>query len=178
MSIPPAIQRTQHLGNVQAARLVVGELFVGVSNGSSVSGGPTGSGDWRSYVPTITNGTKASTANVDSATYQIDGKRMFLNYTYRQPDNTGGAAGSGSYLISLPPGVTAKMKLSGEIVGSATVSSNGSVHVGVVQLFSTTQVLLQVGRNDAGPSVWASGFLPFNTAGVTFASFSAVIELA
>lgn len=177
MSIPPAIQQTKHLGNVQAGRLVVDELIVGNSSGSSVLGKPTGSGAWQTYTPTIANGTKATSGvTTDIASYQIQGKTLKLQYTYNA-GTTGAANGAGTYLISLPPGVTAKVRAAGvQIVGTAYIQSGSTHHAGVVHLFGTSQVFLRVGEAVATQQPWASGFLGFAAAALAV-SFMAEIEI-
>ena len=90
MSIPPAIQRTQHLGNVQAVSLLTDELTVGPAG--------TGSGAWKQTTATLTNGTLGGTP-INVMRYQVVGKTCFFTLQLQQA--TAGVQG-GTLLASLP----------------------------------------------------------------------------
>jgi hypothetical protein len=152
----------RHFGRIQAddvdstfvktSRLVVGE------SGSQV-------GDaWQSYTPTITNtGGALGAGAAVLGRYQLVGKTCTVYFRFGQ--TAGGTAGSGSHLISLPPSLTPAMAFAPGAIGAATLNVGGTLSVGVVELNgAASNVILRVGNNGAGPSIWGSGFGPLDTA--------------
>lgn len=138
---------------VRTPKLVVGE-------GGSQIGDP-----WQTYTPTITNtgGAVHSGASVIGR-YQLIGNTCTVYFRFSQA--SAGTAGSGTHLISLPPiALAPAMTATPGVVGSATLNVGGTFSVGVAELNSgTAHVILRVGNNGAGPSLWGSGFGPLDTA--------------
>lgn len=144
--------------------------------------------DWVQFTMVITgsssNPTKANTTLFDNAYWRRVGDSMEIVYTYAHNNNTGAAAGSGTYLFGLPSGYTIdsnKISVSTTnapgVVGSATVSST-NVPTGSVKVYNTTN--LSIYANEAAAStagMVGSSFIPMNAADARY-SFSARVPIA
>jgi hypothetical protein len=115
-------------------------------------------GTWTTYTPVITGTTTnptIPTSGTITGSYSVNGKMLNLNMKFFAPTTTGGNAGSGSYIFSLPAGYvidttkaniptavsqTAGDGLDGGVVGSATARNAGSTAFGWVTPLTTTGV--------------------------------------
>jgi hypothetical protein len=115
-------------------------------------------GTWTSYTPVITGTTTnptIPTSGTITGSYTVNGKMLNLNIKYFAPSTAGGAAGSGSYIFSLPAGYvidttkvsiptafsqTAGDGLDGGVVGSATSRNAGSTAFGWATPLTTTGI--------------------------------------
>jgi hypothetical protein len=122
--------------------------------GSTATTVPT----WQSYTPTITGGTTnptLPTSSVLNASYLVDGKTMFINFTLSYSSQTGGANGSGSYRFGLPSGYTidtakaiiptstgtaADAGYDGVSIGTFQVSNSAANYFGKVVAITSTEV--------------------------------------
>jgi hypothetical protein len=122
--------------------------------GSTATTVPT----WNSYTPTITGGTTnptLPTSSVLNASYLVDGKTMFLNFTLSYSSQTGGANGSGSYRFGLPAGYTidttkaiiptstgtaADAGYDGVSIGTFQVTNSAANYFGKVVAITSTEV--------------------------------------
>ena len=66
--------------------------------------------------------TKATTRQIDSVTYVREGKYAYITYRYSANPSTGSAAGSGTYLWSLPAGLVIDTTIQPTTGGNATDS--------------------------------------------------------
>lgn len=180
MSIAQSLQRTDHVGHLQADRIDVKELVVGNGVGR---GQATGSGAWVAFTPTVDFGGTGvrGTVVTEGARYQRVGNTLHFKWVYQQ--SAAGTAGSGSYFISLPPGMVAvpmgALSNPGEVVGSAMVQSGSTLNVGAVILGGTTgtQLAVVVVSDNNPTATWGSGHLGLNTVGTTRCSLTATLEV-
>lgn len=160
-------QKTRFLGKrVFANDAEFRSITIG-SRGTSLGDGQV----WSSYTPTISGGTPASTRTVNNVRYCVIGRMCHMIFMYRQPNNTGAAAGASNYGFTLPPGIKAKIIGDGtttETRGSAVLTNGATVYTGAVVVggaFGDDEFGIIIGRNNAGPSTWGTGFVPFDSAG-------------
>lgn len=97
---------------------------------------------WTSYTPALTAATTnptLGTGSVQSAEYRINGDMLECR-GYIAFGTSGAAAGSGSYFISLPPGVSLVDGRPGgaRLIGSAIIKSAGAFTFGVIHGEATT----------------------------------------
>lgn len=130
---------------------------------------------WSTYTPVITGETTDPTLGagaVNTASYGISGSTMYLFGRLRQ--TVAGTAGSGEYMISLPPGIQADLSSlttwpstantntspTGTIVGHAWIhaSASGSYSFNVL-LADSGRFILRERVAGVNPSYWASGGL-------------------
>jgi hypothetical protein len=115
-------------------------------------------GTWTSYTPVITGTTTnptIPTSGTITGSYSVNGKMLNLNIKYFASSVSGGAAGSGSYIFSLPAGYiidttkaniptafsqTAGDGLDGGVVGSATARNSGATAFGWATPLTTTGI--------------------------------------
>lgn len=144
---------------------------------------------WASYSMTIggstTAPTKASSPSVDSAMWRRVGDSMEITYVYRHTNNSGAAAGSGTYLFSLPSGysidsnkvsVTTSNSIN-SLLGSAKGISS-SEFLGYVWAYSSTQLAICITSTSSafGQSV-GSGPSPMDGSSVAY-SFTASVPIS
>lgn len=147
----------------------LGQLFV-----SGGAGAPTwqtaltraqgGSTAWTSFTMSITgsssNPTKASSPDVDNAQWKAIGPdTMLIYYSYKQSNNTGAAAGSGTYQFVLPGGATINTSIFNLDGGSSGLQGIGggqaydgtTVYLTVCNVQATTSISCQVGDTVGNP---------------------------
>lgn len=112
--------------------------------------------DWQSYTPTVTATTTNPTFGTiaaHSASYRRVGDSAHIRYTFRQ--TSAGTAGSGTYLFSLPPGLSidsAKINTNANSISNPYVMGSAYFGAGVAGevIYSTGQtnkVTLSAGPN-------------------------------
>lgn len=135
---------------------------------------------WTSYSMTIGGSTlaptKATTTTYDAAYWRRVGDSIEINYHYAHTNNAGAAAGTGSYFINLPSGVsvdTGKFSSStGGVVtfGDSTVNTSAvTLAVGSVTHAGSSVFYMLVGNNTTGPGLVGSTFAPITAAAVDYA---------
>lgn len=136
--------------------------------------------DWQTYTPTITNGTKG-TVTTDVGYWRRVGDTVEIHYDYKQ--SAAGSNGSGTYLFSLPAGVTidlTKVTSGGgnsyaSTVGTFTGTASTS-KIGVVGVNDSTHLNVSV---DGGTGILGSSLtgLSLGTSGSLFYSLSATVPV-
>lgn len=139
----------------------------------------------RTYVPTLTattsNPTKATTPDIDIATWYRNGKYMHIQYNYRQSNNTGAAAGSGTYLWSLPGGYaidTAYLETAANFGSNTVGASSGyatAVGAGYAYAYNSTNIGLIL-TNETSSGAVTSSFYAITNATARY-SFDVVIPI-
>jgi hypothetical protein len=152
------------LRNANNTSMRIDALVVGPS---SIMTGTAITDQSRSYVPTITGVTAnptVGTTTTNIAYYRQVGDKIELNYNIIQ---TGaGSAGTGTYLISLPSGLsidTSKLPANSPVIGSATIFNATNRAVFGVQVYDSTRLFLS-GIYQAGEGEWGSTFYPISNA--------------
>jgi hypothetical protein len=137
-----------HVATTSASAFTFKVDNIRVSREPIVYGAPVSA--WQSYTMSITgttsNPTKATTTLWDSAQWRQVGDTIQIRYDYAHNNNTGAANGSGTYLFSLPPGLSAdanKVVISSTNapgnVGPASVSTT-PVLTGFVKVYDATHL--------------------------------------
>lgn len=117
--------------------------------------------------------TKATTRQFDRVSWYRDGKFAVIHYEYEQDAGTGGAGGSGNYLLKMPAGLplidttlvppetsTANPEATGnhaKLEASLNVADNANFYVyGIVSVYDTTHIRI-MGRTAGGATqFWGS----------------------
>ena len=163
--------------------ITIDDCYVGLPNPVTVSSisDPVNAGTI-TVGATTTAPTKATTPQVDSVTYVKDGKYADITYRYSANPATGGAAGNGTYLFSLPAnlsvdstllpntgGVTTEGTLSGgaySVPASVTFYTASGPAAGFtwyVTMYSTTQFFIKYQQaGAAGNGFVGSANFPFS----------------
>jgi hypothetical protein len=132
---------------------------------------------WGSYAlnitGTTTNPTKGGGTVVDNAQWRRVGDSMEITYNYSH--TSGGGAGAGNYLFSIPTGytidttivnVTTNNGAKGNVGSASAYSSSGTAGgIGVVQVYNSTNLCLTMydETNDHIYTVNGGGWGLFNT---------------
>ena len=154
-------------------------------------------GTWTPYTPSVTAPTTSPTlptSAITTASYQVQGKTLFLKYQMSASAQTGGANGSGTYNFSLPAGYTidttkvvlptltgtaADSGYDGSSIGHYYITNSSSNYIGKVVPLTTTTVGL-FGTTLAGGSRGlrgsASGQILEGSAPISW-SFEAIIPI-
>lgn len=162
------------LRNANNTSMRVDALVVGPN---SVMTGTAITDQSRSYVPTITGVTAnptVGTTTTNIAYYRQVGDKIELNYNLIQ--TVAGTNGTGTYLISLPSGLTidtTKLPANSPVIGSATIFNATNRAVFGVQVYDSTRLFLS-GIYSAGEGDWGSTFYPLNNATLNVRMFASV----
>lgn len=135
------------------------------------------------YTPTITgtsvNPTKATTTIADAAYWIRQGSYAVVRYDYRHTNNAGSASGTGTYLFSLPSGMsidTSKIYINNAVSGSGVVGTFTSgdeattSRSGVVTAYDSTHFAAANSNSTASTnlSFIGSGSFPLNTSALYY----------
>lgn len=143
--------------------------------------------DFRSFpmiiTGTVSDPTKASSPLYDQAVWSRDGDSMIIHYDYGHNNNAGAADGSGTYLFTLPSGVTIdtnkaianSTNASGNL-GSASVSGT-NVGSGHAKAYDSTHLAIFLEDvTSAVQSFWGTGYVGIAAADVRV-SFTARVPI-
>ena len=140
--------------------------------------GPRGTvlGDaWQTWTPTYSTGAP-NAASVIGARYTVVGRLCTFKFTLRQ--SAAGTQGSGNYLVSLPPGLTAVVGSVSEAIGSATLQVASASHIGTVMVQpGATSFGVFVTNDTVAPAFWSSSLGPLNGTDLTLTA-TATFEIA
>lgn len=166
-----------------AVNLYLDDIFVGPQTSPMA---PAMS-DWKQYTLVITGSASSPTlggVQNNTAYYRRIGDSIEIQYDYQQ--NSVGAAGSGNYLFSLPPGLsidTSKISSNGfaasgsSCVGTASVLNSAQVEEGYVQVYNTTNLSLTTGNDTSALTTVGSTRAPLSTAVIRY-SFTALVPIS
>ena len=123
---------------------------------------------------TTTGPTKGSSIVIDKVGYQINNNKLDASYQYIQSNNTAAAAGTGTYLYSLPSGIEFDPTFinpdssfaDASVVGHGYVANNGTT-VGtslVARAYSTTQFFLDGDNGTTAMFKVGDGYFAMNQA--------------
>lgn len=185
-------------------KLANGDPYLNAGPGITLSTGALGSVwigtvdasvTWESYTPTITGtDTNPSMPSTHSITgkYVVQGKLMTVIFNYFGNSSLGASAGSGTYIISLPP--TKQVDSSVATFGSIGQNYANGTPVGVASLLyselgsggawsvipvSANTVVLsgQDPTSSSGPALWGSSKYPLNSTGPFRITFVATLPI-
>ena len=141
--------------------------------------------EWKAYTPVVvTGGTFATSFTRLYGRWRLQGTTMHVRFTYADSAGTG-AATSGEYRISLPPGIVYNLGYNTDCVGAAqaTEAATPINFTGTVNILGTTSPTFGVllGNEATTPTPWGNGApaplrLTTATGKVISASFSFEIE--
>jgi len=154
------------------------KLMLTNSSGTESEVGSGALGAWTSYTPTwtatTTNPTLGSTT-IAGRYKALDSKTYVVNVTISI--TTGGAwnAGSGSYIFSLPAGLTAATRIQ---IGSAHVLDNGTAHfAGICKVSASGTTIAETVIADASGSRLLSNSIPITWATGDQINLSILLEV-
>ena len=178
-----------HIGSTSANAYTLLIDSVQVSPNSYVFGSPVSDvidAGTITFGGTTTPPTKATTREEDSVTYQRVGRYAIITYTYRAASAAGAAAGTGSYLLTLPTGLTADTNETNisATAANASISSESAANVlmhgyiGVnsssngpfvlAHMYSSTQIALISQVNMTQANYWGSTLYALTNAATGF----------
>lgn len=109
---------------------------------------------WSTYTPTYSTGAPNAASTI-AGRFKVIGSTCVLKFTLRQ--SAAGTAGSGNYLVSLPPGIRAVVGSVSEAVGSATLQVGATSHIGAVMMQpGATSFGIFVSNDTVAPAFWSS----------------------
>jgi hypothetical protein len=136
--------------------------------------------DWQSYVPSIlgstSNPTKGTITN-DIAYWRRVGDSVQVTYSFKQ--SSGGANGTGTYIITVPSGLSIDTNkvfpdnvgssIAQGVVGSAyVVDSSANSYEGNCHVYDSRGVCLTVSNDLQGPATVRNVFVPLGGGAVTY----------
>jgi hypothetical protein len=143
--------------------------------------------DCKSFTMTIlgatANPTKSNSPTVDVGYYCRQGDRALITYDFIASTTTGAAAGTGSYIFAPPPGltidtskVTATTSQIDGTVGTASLGNTTANFWGVMKVYSSAGLAMEVGNETTSRSQVGASFQPLTTANLHY-SFTASVPI-
>lgn len=144
------------------------------------------SAPWSTYTMTVTatssNPTKGTVLK-EIAAYNIVGKMLFIKYNYRQ--GGAGSAGTGTYLYSLPPGVTIDTTYIEASTGldiayggcGVALYDNGVLRTGAARLYDSTHIALGFLDNTSTYNDFNSSVFSAYGLGTIYLSFDCLLPI-